>query len=146
MAEGACAYIRMVRRLLDPVTACEANVAVGLRDQDGYVVRVYDTQRQRRLAAAVEIISPANKDCPERRRASVVCPACLGRSLSVRAAHRRLLYERRGTSMGGTPRTPLEKGRRACGQACGGGPVRGLRRHEDESPATLSERAGPGIW
>jgi hypothetical protein len=43
------------------------DVAVDLPDQDEYELRVYDTQRHRRLVAAVEIISPANKDRPEHR-------------------------------------------------------------------------------
>jgi hypothetical protein len=34
-------------------------------------VRVYDTKRGRRLVAAVEIVSPANKDRPEHRHAFV---------------------------------------------------------------------------
>ena len=44
-------------------------VAADLPDQDGYEVRVFDTWRDRRLVAAVEIVSPGNKDRPENRRA-----------------------------------------------------------------------------
>ncbi len=44
-------------------------VATDLPDLDEYEVRVYDTRRGRRLVAAVEIVSPANKDRPEHRRA-----------------------------------------------------------------------------
>ncbi len=40
-------------------------------DRDEYEVRVYDTRSGRRLVAAVEIVSPANKDRPEHRRAFV---------------------------------------------------------------------------
>jgi Protein of unknown function (DUF4058) len=41
-------------------------------------VRVYDTNSGRRLVAAVEIVSPANKDRPEHRRAFVArCAALL---------------------------------------------------------------------
>jgi hypothetical protein len=41
-------------------------------------VRVYDTGEGRRLVAAVEIVSPANKDRPEHRRAFVTrCAAML---------------------------------------------------------------------
>ena len=36
--------------------------------QDEYEVRVYDTKRGRRLVAAVEIVSPSNKDRPEHRQ------------------------------------------------------------------------------
>jgi hypothetical protein len=60
------------------------DVAVDLPDQDEYEVRVYDTQRHRRLVAAVEIISPANKDRPEHRRAFVAkCAALLQQHVSV---------------------------------------------------------------
>jgi hypothetical protein len=45
---------------------------------DEYEVRVYDSKRGRRLVAAVEIVSPANKDRPEHRRAFVArCVALL---------------------------------------------------------------------
>lgn len=40
-----------------------------LPDQDVYEVRIYDSRRNRHLVAAVEIISPSNKDRPENRRA-----------------------------------------------------------------------------
>jgi hypothetical protein len=40
-------------------------VETALPDYDGYEVRVYDARRGRRLVAAVEIVSPANKDRPE---------------------------------------------------------------------------------
>ena len=40
-----------------------------LPDQDEYEVRVYDDRHGRRLVAAIEIVSPANKDRPESRRA-----------------------------------------------------------------------------
>jgi hypothetical protein len=47
-------------------------------------VRVYDTRRSRRLVAAVEIASPANKDRPEHRRAFVAkCAALLQEQVSV---------------------------------------------------------------
>lgn len=42
-----------------------------LPDQDEYEVRIYDDRRGRRLVAAIELISPANKDRPESRRAFV---------------------------------------------------------------------------
>ena len=60
------------------------DVAVDLPEQDEYEVRVYDTQRHRRLVAAVEIVSPANKDRPEHRRAFVAkCAALLQQRVSV---------------------------------------------------------------
>jgi Protein of unknown function (DUF4058) len=42
-------------------------VEADLADQDEYEVRIYDTERQRRLVAAIEIVSPSNKDRPETR-------------------------------------------------------------------------------
>jgi hypothetical protein len=45
---------------------------------DEYEVRVYDVRRGRRLVAAIEIVSPANKDRPEHRNAFVAkCIALL---------------------------------------------------------------------
>jgi hypothetical protein len=52
--------------------------------QDEYEVRVYDTEAGHRLVAAVEIVSPANKDRPERRRTFVAkCAALLQELVSV---------------------------------------------------------------
>ena len=60
------------------------DVVTDLPDQDAYEVRVYDTKRHRRLVAAVEIVSPANKDRPENRRAFVTkCAALLQQRVSV---------------------------------------------------------------
>jgi hypothetical protein len=59
-------------------------VTTDLPDQDEYEVRVYDTRRHRRLVAAVEIVSPANKDRPETRRVFVAkCAALLQQQVSV---------------------------------------------------------------
>jgi hypothetical protein len=53
-------------------------------DADEYEVRIYDTKRGRRLVAAVEIVSPANKDPPEHRRVFVAkCAALLQQRVSV---------------------------------------------------------------
>jgi hypothetical protein len=38
-----------------------------LPDYDEYEVRIYDVKRGRRMVAAIEIVSPANKDRPEHR-------------------------------------------------------------------------------
>ena len=47
-------------------------------------VRVFDAKRGCRLVAAVEIVSPANKDRPESRRAFIVkCAALLQQRVSV---------------------------------------------------------------
>ena len=53
-------------------------------DADEYEVRVYDVTRGRRLVAAVELVSPSNKDRPETRRAFVAkCAALLRQQVSV---------------------------------------------------------------
>lgn len=60
------------------------DVVADLPDQDTYEVRIYDTKRHRRLVAAVEIVSPANKDRPESRRAFVTkCAALIHERVAV---------------------------------------------------------------
>jgi hypothetical protein len=55
-----------------------------LPDYDEYEVRVYDARRGRRLVAAIEIVSPANKDRPERRNAFVgKCAALMQQGVAV---------------------------------------------------------------
>ena len=52
--------------------------------QDEYEVRVYDSRSGFRLVAAVEIVSPANKDRPDSRRAFVAkCAALLQQRVCV---------------------------------------------------------------
>jgi hypothetical protein len=59
-------------------------VVTDLPAQDVYEVRVYDEKRHCRLVAAVEIVSPANKDRPEHRRAFVAkCAGLLRERVSV---------------------------------------------------------------
>ncbi len=48
-----------------------------LPDQDVYEVLVYDSRRNRRLVAAIELISPSNKDRPESRATFVAKVATL---------------------------------------------------------------------
>ena len=43
-------------------------MAAALPEASEYEVRVYDARRGRRLVAAVELVSPSNKDRPEHRR------------------------------------------------------------------------------
>ena len=58
--------------------------AVDFPGQDLFEVRVYDDQRGSRLVAAVELVSPANKDRPTNRRSfAVKCAAHLQRGVSV---------------------------------------------------------------
>jgi hypothetical protein len=67
-------------------TATEPTLRVetDLPDVDEYEVRVYDVSRDRRLVAAVELVSPSNKDRPETRRAFVAkCAALLQHRVSV---------------------------------------------------------------
>jgi hypothetical protein len=67
-------------------TPAEPSLAVEteLADPDEYEVRVYDAARGRRLVAAVEIVSPANKDRPESRRQFVAkCAALLRQGVAV---------------------------------------------------------------
>jgi len=59
-------------------------VATDVPQQDEYEVLVYDSKRARRLVAAIEIVSPANKDRPEHRRLFVAkCAALLQKLVSV---------------------------------------------------------------
>ncbi len=59
-------------------------VKTELSDPDEYEVRVYDAEHGRRLVAAVEIISPANKDRPESRGQFVAkCDALLRQGVSI---------------------------------------------------------------
>jgi len=63
-----------------------ANLAVEteLPDFDEYEVRIYDAKRGRHLVAAIEIVSPANKDRPEHRNAFVAkCAALLQNEVAV---------------------------------------------------------------
>ncbi len=53
-------------------------------DQEEYEMRVYDDEDGGRLVAAVEIVSPANKDRPESRKAFVAkCAAMLQQDVCV---------------------------------------------------------------
>jgi hypothetical protein len=53
-------------------------------DQYEYEVHVFDEERERRLVAAVELVSPANKDRPESRRAFVTkCAALLRKGVAL---------------------------------------------------------------
>jgi Protein of unknown function (DUF4058) len=59
-------------------------VDADLDEQYAYEVLVYDHSRNRQLVAAIEIVSPANKDRPENRRAFVAkCSALLQQKVCV---------------------------------------------------------------
>jgi hypothetical protein len=48
-----------------------------LSDQDEFEVQIYDTEQGQQLVAAIEIVSPSNKDRPESRRAFAAKVAAL---------------------------------------------------------------------
>ena len=59
-------------------------VETTLPDYDEYEVRIYDAKRGRHLVAAIEIVSPANKDRPEHRNVFVAkCAALLQKGVAV---------------------------------------------------------------
>ncbi len=65
-------------------------IATDWPDPDEYEVRVYDASRGRRLVAAIELVSPANEDRPEHRRAFVArYTALLQGRVSVAICRRR---------------------------------------------------------
>jgi hypothetical protein len=67
-------------QLSEPSVAVETD----LLSTDEYEVRVFDTERGRRLVAAVEIVSPSNKDRPGSRGVFVArCEALLRKGVSV---------------------------------------------------------------
>ncbi len=66
------------QRYAPPQPSLEIQTSLG--DFDEYEVRVYDVQRDRRLVAAIELISPGNKDRPETRAQFIAKCAALLRS------------------------------------------------------------------
>lgn len=59
-------------------------VATDVPDLDEYAVFVHDVMRQHRIVAAVEIVSPSNKDRAQHRRSFVIkCAALLQQGVSV---------------------------------------------------------------
>jgi hypothetical protein len=67
-----------------PAPQATLTIDADLAEQYEYEVLVYDQSRGRLLVAAVEIVSPANKDRPENRRAFVTkCAALLQQGVCV---------------------------------------------------------------
>jgi hypothetical protein len=66
--------VAVATRTLPPPTLI---LETELPDQEEYEVRIYDEQRGRTLVAAIEIVSPSNKDRPVSRRAFVAKTAAL---------------------------------------------------------------------
>ena len=63
-----------------PVVAVETDPP----DEYEYEVRIFDLERERKLVAAIELVSPANKDRPESREAFVAkCAALLRKGIAV---------------------------------------------------------------
>ncbi len=65
MTEGSGGVPTTVWAPEEPSVAVETT----LPDYDEYEVRIFDARRGRHLVAAIEIVSPANKDRPEHRNA-----------------------------------------------------------------------------
>ena len=80
MAEGNGGAQIAVWAPAQPSVAVETT----LPDYDEYEVRIFDARRGRHLVAAIEIVSPANKDRPEHRNVFVAkCAALLQKGVSV---------------------------------------------------------------
>jgi Protein of unknown function (DUF4058) len=64
----------------EPTVAVETEVP----DYDDFSVRIYDAERGRQLVATIELVSPGNKDRPEKRNAFVgKCAALLQKGVTV---------------------------------------------------------------
>ena len=60
------------------------DVETEVPDYDEYEVRIYDAERGRQLVATIELVSPGNKDRPEKRNAFVgKCAALLQKGVAV---------------------------------------------------------------
>ncbi len=65
-------------------TAPAVSVETDPPDEYEYEVRIFDLERERTLVAAIEFVSPANKDRPESRQAFVAkCAALLRKGVAV---------------------------------------------------------------
>jgi hypothetical protein len=80
MSEGNGGVPTAVWAPAQPSVAVETT----LPDYDEYEVRIFDARRGRHLVAAIEIVSPANKDRPEHRNVFVAkCVALLQKGVAV---------------------------------------------------------------
>lgn len=80
--------VRQLRQFLPPgyvaVPTVHPGSQVEVDDNDEYCVRIYDAERGRQLVATIELVSPANKDRPEKRNAFVgKCAALLRKGVAV---------------------------------------------------------------
>lgn len=80
LAEGNGGVATAVWAPATPTIAVETT----LPDQDEYEVRIFDAKRGRHLVAAIEIVSPANKDRPDYRSIFVSkCAALVVKGVAV---------------------------------------------------------------
>jgi hypothetical protein len=80
LTEGNGGLATAVWAPAQPSVAVETN----LPDYDEYEVRIFDARRGRHLVAAIEIVSPANKDRPEHRNVFIAkCVALLQKGVAV---------------------------------------------------------------
>lgn len=80
-AAGTCATAMAVWSPAKPSLSVETAIPA---DEDEFEVRVYDAERDCRLVAAVEILSPANTDRPDNRQAFLAkCASLLRQQVSV---------------------------------------------------------------
>jgi len=80
MTEGNGGTLTAVWAPAQPSLAVETT----LPDYDEYEVRIFDARRGRHLVAAIEIVSPANKDRPEHRNVFVAkCAALVQKGVAV---------------------------------------------------------------
>lgn len=76
--------VQQLRKSLPAGYVAGPKVHSGSELDDEYEVRVYDASRGRRLVSAIEIVSPANKDRPEKRKAFVAkCAALMRKGVAV---------------------------------------------------------------
>ena len=77
-AIGATATVP--RTIMQPTASADIDIG----DQHEYEVLIYDVEREKTLVAAVEFVSPGNKDRAEHRQAFVAkCSALLQKNVSV---------------------------------------------------------------
>ncbi|MBX3398790.1 MAG: hypothetical protein KF873_08625 [Gemmataceae bacterium] len=70
--------------VLQPLPESNLVVVADYPSPDEYEVRVYDSAKGRKLVAAIELVSPSNKDRPEHRREFVAkCASLLRQDVSV---------------------------------------------------------------
>ncbi len=80
MNEGNSGVATAVWAPAPPSVAVETT----LPDYDEYEVQIFDARRGRHLVAAIEIVSPANKDRPEHRNVFVAkCTALIQKGVAV---------------------------------------------------------------